>query len=524
MDLNIIAPNVAGPEIFQTRSAAGNLGDMMMISSGTHQREVYQAGLIRDITSLLQQRGSYLLPQKSKIDMMNRKNGIPEGKTYYISSGMSSYSPTEPLPMVSGAMRRLQEGAGAYIRWDAYKAIGSPPINTMEDLLPALKKMQDYLKVSDSGKPIYGLTPFKDWDGAFMRAASCFNEMYGYLMIPGSSSVFTWVGSDAVRTQRLDDEKGYYYRGLKFLYNANRQGLIDPDSPSMNWNTVYTKMQDGQVLLSWQWGDPASAYNQNNPDIHGNGNPPRGYEFIPIADADYYVMCYGPASMWGEALAIGSKAKDPERIMDFINWIASPEGMMFFANGPQGLAWDLRNGKPYLTDYGFRMLESGQQIAVPAEYGGGVWESAMPNNWSYPFHYFDINPETGLPYSNAMWPDRLSTALQKIDQIWRDDMKADDELDYLKKHNLSTNMVATNYVVPEDPITIQTTRQTCQTIVKTASWQMAFASSDAEFNSIWNKMKADLASAGWEDLVKTDLKIAADAVAARQALLRDLGK
>jgi hypothetical protein len=53
---------------------------------------------------------------------------------------------------------------------------------------------------------------------------------------------------------------------------------------------------------------------------------------------------------------------------------------------------------------------------------------------------------------------------------------------------------------------------------------MAFASSDAEFNSIWNKMKADLASAGWEDLVKTDLKIAADAVAARQALLRDLGK
>jgi multiple sugar transport system substrate-binding protein/putative aldouronate transport system substrate-binding protein len=524
MDINIIAPNVAGKEIFQTRSAAGNLGDYIVVGSAD-EREVYQAGLVKDITSLFAQRAPNLQKYKNHVDTMNLKNGIPAGKVYYLPVAMSSYSPTEPLPNLDGAMYGLQEGAGAFIRWDAYKAVGAPPINTMEDLLPVLKKMQDYVKVSDSGKPVYGFTLFKDWDGAFMRVATCFGEMYGYLMLPGSSSVFTWVGSDELRTQRLDDEKGMYYRSLKFFYNANKMGLVDPDSPTHTWNAVWDKSVDGQTLLSlWSWTG-ISAYNQQYKDARGNGNPPRGFEFIPIADADYYAQCYSPSTQWGEAIAIGSKAKDPERIMDFIDWTASPEGMMFSCNGPQGLAWDIKNGKPYVTEYGFKVLDTGGNIDVPAEYGGGTWErsiSLFGYGWANPLHHYDINPQSGYPYQMKCWPDVLNTALQKIDQIWRNDMKADDQIDYLKKHNLYTGMVSTTYVKPDDPVNIQTARQTCQMIIRNASWQMAFASSDAEFNSIWNKMKADLNASGWEDLVKADLKIAADTVASRQALLRNL--
>jgi hypothetical protein len=236
-------------------------------------------------------------------------------------------------------------------------------------------------------------------------------------------------------------------------------------------------------------------------------------------------MCYSPSTQFGEAIAIGSKARDPERLMDFIDWTASPEGMMFSCNGPQGLAWDVRNGKPYVTDYGFKVLDTGGNIDVPAEYGGGTWErsiSLFGTGWANPLHHYDINPQSGYPYQMKCWPDVMGKALQKIDQIWRTDMNADDQIDYLKKHNLYTGMVSTTYVKPDDPVNIQTTRQTCQMIIRNASWQMAFASSEAEFNSIWNKMKADLNASGWEDLVKVDLKIASDTVAARQALLRSL--
>ena len=520
MDINIVAPNVSGEAIFQTRSAAGNLGDMMMISS-RHQKDVYQAGLLMDITDLIEKRGGNLLKYRNYIELMNRKNGVPAGKIYYIPTGISSYSATEPLPNIDGAMYSLQEGAGAFLRWDVYTAAGSPAVNTMEDLLPALKKMQDLKKTSELGKPVYGITLFPDWDDTFMRCATTFVETYGYLMTPGCSSVFTWVGSDALRTQRLDDDNGLYYRNLKFLFTANQMGLVDPDSPSHTWNDVATKTLDGQILMSlWSW----SGASQYNTTARGNANPPTGFEFIPIPDADYYVMSYAPASQWGEAIAIGSKAKDPERIMDFINWTASPEGMQFFAFGPQGLAWDIRDGKPYATEFGFKVFDDPQTV-VPANYGGGTWQNAIAmhnRGWTSPFHHFDINPQTGVPYNPAMWPDVQAKRLQQIDRVWRQQMNADHELDYLKKHNLFTGKVGTSYVPPDDTVEIQTARATCKMIVRNASWRMAFAASEAEFNSIWAAMKADLRAAGWEDIVKVDLKLAADEVAARQETLRSL--
>jgi hypothetical protein len=51
---------------------------------------------------------------------------------------------------------------------------------------------------------------------------------------------------------------------------------------------------------------------------------------------------------------------------------------------------------------------------------------------------------------------------------------------------------------------------------------MAFAANEAEFNSIWTEMKSQLRAAGWENIVATDLKLAAEEVAARQAFLRSL--
>jgi len=184
----------------------------------------------------------------------------------------------------------------------------------------------------------------------------------------------------------------------------------------------------------------------------------------------------------------------------------------------------MRNGKPYVTEYGFKVRDD-VLTPVPAQYGGGTWENAgSRHGWTSPFYIYDINPQTGLPYTPNLWPDVLASSLTKIDQIWQQQMNAEHQLDYLKKNNLSTNRVITTFVAPDDTVQIQTARATCKMIVKNASWRMAFAANEAEFNSIWTTMKSQLRAAGWEDIVKVDLKLAADEVAARQALLRSLVK
>lgn len=50
MELNIIAPNVAGngDTLYQTRTAAGDLGDLIIVDNGQQYNELVEAGLLTD--------------------------------------------------------------------------------------------------------------------------------------------------------------------------------------------------------------------------------------------------------------------------------------------------------------------------------------------------------------------------------------------------------------------------------------------------------------------------------------------
>ena len=49
--------------------------------------------------------------------------------------------------------------------WDYYKGVGAPKLNNLDDLLNALKQMQEKYPKTPDGKPIVPITLWKDWDG-----------------------------------------------------------------------------------------------------------------------------------------------------------------------------------------------------------------------------------------------------------------------------------------------------------------------------------------------------------------------
>ena len=56
MELNIIAPNVAGggQTLYQTRSAAGELGDLVLVNTSNGKlNDLVSSGLIMDCTDLM---------------------------------------------------------------------------------------------------------------------------------------------------------------------------------------------------------------------------------------------------------------------------------------------------------------------------------------------------------------------------------------------------------------------------------------------------------------------------------------
>jgi len=496
MNLNCIAPNIGGEAIYHTRAAAGNLGDLVYLDHA-RTKESVESGIIMEISEVYNAHNSNLLPYQSYIDAANEYIG--QGGMYAIPANMSNLSPTTPYPTVVGAMLSSQDGAVSSLRWDAYKAIGAPAIESMDGLLDVLQQMQAAVPASDSGRQTYPFSLFPDWDGLVMTCVSnSFAPMYGYTMLAGSSTVYAYGDVTDFKTQRIDDEDGYYYQTLKMLYEANQMGLVDPDSPTQTWGDLTAKTADGQVLFGWWAWSTMSHF--NTPE-NVNADEPRGFQFVPIADAQYYNNGYTPAGQGGHLLSIGAKTNHADRLMDFLNWLASPEGVRFRQNGPQGMFWDVIDGVPQKTELG---NTTSHQEPLPAEWGGVAWESV--GQWlPTVIHGHSIDTEFGVPYLQNYWPNVLDTKMTKLDTDWREAMGARDMIDYCTKNGMYIVAPGNSFVAPADSTDIQNMRSMCGTFVVNASWQMIFAENEASFNSIWDNMKTQIYGTGWEEIVEVDL-------------------
>ena len=62
---------------------------------------------------------------------------------------------------------------------------------------------------------------------------------------------------------------------------------------------------------------------------------------------------------------MGSTVKNPERVFEFFEWLNSEEAMMLTFAGPEGLTWEEKDGKPYLTEYGKEAMQGGDPQNIP---------------------------------------------------------------------------------------------------------------------------------------------------------------
>ena len=509
MELNVIAPNVAGggDTLFQTRSAAGDLGDLI-ITGGNNGRlqNLVTAGLVIDMTDLLKDAENV-----HKYDDAIEKTAelVKEDGIYAIPSEVSSSAPTT-------ASEGLEPNFGVYLRWDAYKAVGYPEMNTMEDLLPVLKKMQEAVPTSDSGKKTYGFSLFKDWDGNLMVNAKVLPAMYGYDEIG-----FVLAKADGSDYKSFIESDSPYIRSLKFLFEANQMGLVDPESTTQNYDQVFTKYQDGQILYSQYAWLGQSAYNTEANQAEG-----KGYMLAEIKDQKIFSYGCQINGSSNNCIMIGSKAEDPQRLADFIDWLYSPEGIMVSCAqtsstcGPEGLTWEMKDGKPVLTEFGKKAL-SGEEIEVPEEWGGGVWKDGVSALNYKAVNQLDINPETGFAYTHTVWDSVLSEDTSELVKEWRKQMGADTTMDFLTKNDEIAVAPGSGYSVPEEDSQITTLRGQIKAVIVENSWKMVFAKDEAEFNSYLKTMQDTANGLGFDQVLEYDMQCAKDQNDARVQVVKD---
>lgn len=509
MKLNIIAPNVAGggDTLYNTRVTAGDLGDLIITDKGEKLDDLITGGLVEDVSDFYPAMANVSRFQGA-VDKLNEgKEGV-----YSFPSSVSSLKPTAPS-------EGLDPTFGPYVRWDLYKAAGYPELNTLEDLLPALKQMQDLEPTAPNGQKVYALSLFKDWDGNMMNNAKqpiCF---YGYDEIG-----FTMAKADGSDYQGILDEDGEYFRTLKFYYDANAMGLVDPDSTTQNYDTLFTKYQNGQVLFSfWPWLGQA-AYNTEENTAAG-----KGFMIAPLQDQE--IFSYGAEAYGGkQVFAIGSKAEDPERIAAFVDWLYSPEGALannsqtMGAAGPQDLTWSIgESGEPELTDFGKEVFLGGDG-QVPEEWGGGSYIDGTSTLNISAVLPIDTDPETGFPYSYKFWPSYQELTANPLTDDWSAKMDgAKTTIEYLEANDEILVAPGASYTAPADDSETETLRNQVKAAVVQYSWQMVFAESDAQFESLKSELIETAKGLGYDKVLEVDMANAKEQNDQRLAVAKEFG-
>lgn len=507
MNLNIIAPNVAGggDTLFQTRSAAGDLGDLIICNTSNGKlSQLVKAGLVVDMTDYLAN-AEYVTAYQDAIDNMKSVAGTDDG-IYAIPTEVSTNSPTE-------ASTGLEPNYGPYLRWDIYKEIGYPEMNNLDDLLDVLEQMQAKAREDAGSDDIYALSLFKDWDRNMMTLARNLTCMYGY-----DEQGITLLANDGSEIQSPVDENSEYKTALRFLYEANRRGLVDPDSTTQAYDTMYQKMQSGKVLFSfWSWMGQG-AYNTTENTAAG-----KGFKLAPVGDMKIGVNGCRILGNDEIAVMIGSKAEDPQRIADFIDWLYSPEGIMASqANGtsgscgPECLTWKKdSDGAPVLTDFGKQAL-NGDEVTVPDEWGGGSWSDGVSALNITFVNTVDHNPDTGEPYMFSLWSSTINDNKTALDEDWDAQMGADSAIDYLKDHNMLEVAPGDSFVAPEEDSQITNLRSQCGDTLTEYSWKIAFADDDATFNSLYEELQTAEDGLDFDTLFDHDKEQAQARVQARE--------
>jgi putative aldouronate transport system substrate-binding protein len=498
--LKVISGQGDGTTLYNTRSASGNLGDIIVYGSNIqHFTDSIKANLLADMTDLLKTDGQYVTENySSAVDRM--KNDYGDKKAVYgLPNNVSKKGATESAD-------GTELSYGNYMLWSAYKAAGSPTISTLEDLIPALKKMQAARPIADNGKKTYGFSLFKDWDGNIMSCAKQYACMYGW-----DEWGFNLVNNDATKIESIFDEDGQYYRSLKLYFNANQQGLLDPDCYAQTYDDfANTKLKNGQVLSNWWQWCCTTQYNTAEHTASTNSNTTTGvkgadgYVVIPIADETVITSGFSPTGA-NQEIAIGSKCADKNRAMALINWLYTPEGMEESTMGPEGLAWEMKDGKASLTEFGKKAVVD-NTVEVSSEYGGGTWHDGGDWIGVNCVNSSDTDPNTSEPYYYVMWASYIadnSTSNELIKE-WSSTIAngATGSHAFLDASKQVAVVPGTAVQVPT-LTTEQTTEQTTiGNLVKKYSWKMVMATKDTDFNNYWSSMVKEAKAAGLDDVDK----------------------
>jgi multiple sugar transport system substrate-binding protein/putative aldouronate transport system substrate-binding protein len=473
---------------FQTRMENGNLGDIVIFGNdGNEYQDAVAAGMLLDWEEdgLLEDYGPYIY--KYMGNALEKNRTISGGTVYGFGHNVAGSADNH-------------EGFFYYpsLRWDLYQELGYPEINTLEDFIPVLEKMVELAPVSDVGTKAYGVSFFPDWDGNMVMMVKATAALYGY-------DEFHF-GLYDTKTQTFEgalEPGGQYLRALKFYNTLFQKGLLDPDSMTQTFNDMIEKYTNGAAHFNiFEW--MASPFNTLE-------NMEAGKMMRPVAAKDQRNITYGLNVFGGNRVwSIGAKTHYRELCMTIIDWFSSPEGVLTYNYGPRGLCWDYdEDGNTFMTPLGLDAQQDEENTIINYGNYNGTYRDGQFQHNNTTWNTMAVNPESarGEVFKYEKWDSTLKNKfVYPIEQSWRDYTGFNSEDEYLERNGHISVSIGSQYSQSKRNNELETTwLQVAQCIVS-GTWSAIYAASDAEFDSIVEKMISDAKAYGYDECIEWTLK------------------
>lgn len=503
VELNIIPE---GDGVFETRMTSGNLGDIVVWGA---DNDKYPLAVKNNLLfgweddNVLDEYGPYI--KKNMPDALKKNKELTKTITNGASDKLYGFG-------ANVALNSKDHESFFYTwdtRWDLYKKLGYPKVKNLQDYHKMLKNMQKLCPSDDSGNKVYAVSLWPDWDDAMvMYVKAMATAYYGYDELAlGLYDPTNGKYHDAL------EENGPYLEMLKWFNDLYQDGLIDPDSMTQTYDEMIAKVQNGGTLFSIFNYSGSLGYNTKE-------HTSAGKLMYCMKPEDASPIVYGMNTQGGDRVwSIGAKTEYPEKCMEIINYLATPEGRMTMEYGPKGYTWDYDDQKhAYLTDVGMK-CQKDKNTTMGGGYKGSYHDGELQINnvtWSLDASNPDSDGET---YNKESWASYNATPSSDIEKDWRDKTGCTTINEYMEKGKY-TVAPGTSFSKETQDTTLKTTWNQVTTEIKNSSWKAIYAKSDKKFDSVVASMKKSAKKYGYDKCVEWSRNQASRRKALEDAITR----
>ncbi|MFC5470835.1 ABC transporter substrate-binding protein [Cohnella suwonensis] len=218
-------------------------------------------------------------------------------------------------------------GPAFWIQKAVLKEFGYPKLKTLDEYFGLIEQYKAKYPEID-GQPTIGYTTLAfDWRVFGLRNAP--EHLAGY---PNDGGVIVDPNTNVASIFEATDVAKPYYKKLN---EANAKGLIDQEAFAQNYDQYLAKIASGRVLGMF---DQHWNFGQGEDTLKTQEKFDRTYIGIPLVydtnTKDYYLD--RPPLNLGNGVGITVNAKDPEKIIKFLDTIITEEWQKIFSWGIEG--------------------------------------------------------------------------------------------------------------------------------------------------------------------------------------------